>query len=107
MMLSTIQAWIVASTVTRGTVREPVVKAREYLSAFPPGRHHSHIGENMSITNYNRKLNLALRRVAVLVEKGETEKALRALGFLALRIERGVFVGDAKGFHVVVRGGKA
>ncbi len=55
---------------------------------------------DMAITNYNRKINLALRRVAVLVERGETEKALRALGWLALRIERGVLVGDAKGYSV-------
>ncbi len=55
---------------------------------------------DMAITNYNRKINLALRRVAVLVERGETEKALRALGWLALRIERGVLVGDAKGYRV-------
>lgn len=64
----------------------------------PPGLIHKE--RKVAITNYNRKINLALRRVAVLVEKGETEKALRALGFLALRIERGVFVGYAKGYHV-------
>ena len=37
-MLSTVQAWIVANTVARGTVREMAGKAREYLLAFIPPR---------------------------------------------------------------------
>lgn len=51
-------------------------------------------------TRYTMKMLFTIKRIAGLVERGETEAALRALGFLALRIERGVFVGHAKGFRV-------
>ena len=55
----------------------------------------------LAVTNYQKKLNLAIRRTAVYIERGEKEKALRTLGFLSLRIERGVFVGYAKGYKEV------
>lgn len=47
---------------------------------------------------YTLKMLFTIKCIAGYVERGETERALRALGFLALRIERSVFAGYAKGF---------
>ena len=51
-------------------------------------------------TRYTLKMLFTIKRIAGMIERGETERALRLLGFLALRIERGVFVGHAKGYKV-------